>query len=226
MVHLKVEDKKPEEIPDLHFLNLVEENPDASIEASMFGDDNYPDKTNDEYSLVNSLNEENYHALLFIHNHILFQKGSIKPNKIIMDTGSSIDVFYNTSLMKNIHRLEKMKNIYCNSGVFNVTHMGTLTGYGLVWFKRDGIANILPMENSIKKYYISYDSSAGDKFILKKDNENLIFNRIPSGLYFHIGGACDSLMAGTTKKNCEGYTSREIAAATEARAGLSMVGNQ
>ena len=41
-----------------------------------------------------------------------------------------------------------------------------------MWFNRDGISNILSMENVTNKHPISYDSSAGDKFILKKSREN------------------------------------------------------
>ena len=41
MVHLNVKDHTPEDIPYSHFLNLAEENPDASTEANIFGYDDY-----------------------------------------------------------------------------------------------------------------------------------------------------------------------------------------
>ena len=185
MVHLNLEDKSQEDIPDLYIFNLTEENPDTSIEASMFVNDYYPFEISNRDSLANSLDKESDHALLLIHNHNLFQKGSINPNCILLGTGSSIDVFCNPSLLKNIHRLVKITRIHCNSGVVSVTHKGTLTGYGLVWFNRDGIAKIFSMANATKKLPITYDSSTGDKFILQKDIEQLIFNRSPLGLYFH-----------------------------------------
>ena len=52
MAHLNVEDNtQPSdtlgEVPDFHFLNLVEENPDSSIESHMFVHDDYPVETND-----------------------------------------------------------------------------------------------------------------------------------------------------------------------------------
>ena len=81
----------------------MEENPDASIEASMFGDDYFPVEPNDGDSLVEILDEESNHALIFIHNQNLFQKCSIKANWIFIDMESSIDVFWNPSLLKNIH---------------------------------------------------------------------------------------------------------------------------
>ena len=48
---------------------------------------------------------------------------------------------------------------------------------------------------------------------------------IPFGLYFHDAGDRVILMVGTTKGNCEGYTDREIEAATEDREGLSIEAN-
>ena len=104
MVNINLESEFQEDIPDFNFLNLVEENPDASIEASMFVDDYHPVEINNGDSLDNSLNKERYHTLIFIHNHTLFHKGSSKPNWILLDTGSSIDVFCNPSLLKKIHR--------------------------------------------------------------------------------------------------------------------------
>ena len=91
-----------------------------------------------------------------------------------------------------------MTNIHCNAGFVHVTHNETLPGYILVCFNKDSITNILSMENTTKKYPISYDSSAGDKFILQESNKQLVFNRSPSGLYFHDAGARDILMVTIT----------------------------
>ena len=103
-MHLNLEAEYQEDIPDFHFLNLVQENPDASIEASIFGYDYYPVELNNGDCLVDSLDKESDHMLLFIHNHTLFHKYSINLNWILLDTGYSIDVFCNPSLMNNIHR--------------------------------------------------------------------------------------------------------------------------
>ena len=81
------------------------------------------------------------------------------------------------------------------------------------------------MANSTKKYPISYDIIAGDTFILKKTNEQLIFNWSPSGLYLHNSRGRNILMVTTMKENREGYTIRDIEKTTEALAGLSTVGN-
>ena len=166
VVHLNVEYNAQEYNPGLHLLNLMEENPNVSINASMSGDDYYPVNTNNEDFLDNSINKESDHTLLFIHNHTFFQKGYSNPNWILLHTESSIHVIHKTSLLKNIHGLDNMTKINLYSGVFTVTHKGTLSGYGLAWFNRDDIANILSMAKATKKYLIYYGNSAGDNFIL------------------------------------------------------------
>ena len=70
------------------------------------------------------------------------------------------------------------------------------------------IYNIISMANTTKKFIITYGRRAGDKFILNKDSEQIIFNQSPSGLYIHGARACDILMVGTTKEKCEVYPSR------------------
>ena len=163
----------------------MEHNPDATIEAYMFG--NADALSNQCDSINDILNDDFKHELLFVHattryNHMFLQKGSINPNWILLDMGFSIDVFNNPYLLKDINKSEITTKIHCKSGVVHVTHMGTITGYGMVWYNKDDIANILSMGNSTKKYHVSYKSDSGEKFIIHKVNEQLVFNRSPSGL--------------------------------------------
>ena len=94
-----------------------------------------------------------------------------------------------------------MTNIHCNTGVVTVDNKGARPGYGIVWFNRDGITNILSMENSTNKFPITYNISAGENLILQKDSEQLIFDRSPLGLYFHDARACEIIIVRTTKEN-------------------------
>ena len=92
-------------------------------------------------------------------------------------------------------------------------------------FNGEGIYNILYMANVTKKLPVSYASADGDRFILQKTDSQLVFNRSPSGLYYHGVGDRDILMVSTITGNREGYTDREFASETEAREGLDMMGN-
>ena len=74
--------------PDFHFLNikdeyeantnLEEDNPDAKIEALLFGDDDTTIKC-EEGSAEDSLANDCNHDILLVH-HALLQKGSINPD--------------------------------------------------------------------------------------------------------------------------------------------------
>ena len=91
-----------------------------------------------------------------------------------------------------------------------VTHMGTLPRYVLVWLNGEGTADILSMANATMKYHVSYDSKDGDRFILQKADEQLVFNRSPSGLYYHDIRDRDILMVATITGNHEGYTDQDF----------------
>ena len=84
MAHINAQDNTQpsetlEEVPYLHFLNLVEANPDTSIEVHMFRHDVSPVETNNGDYLTDILDKEGDHDRIFIHNKKLLQKGSIKP---------------------------------------------------------------------------------------------------------------------------------------------------
>ena len=106
-----------------------------------------------------------------------------------------------------------------------MTHMVTLPVYRLVWFNGEGIAKILYMANTTKKYPVSYDSKADDRFILHKADEKPVSKRSPSSLYFHDTGDWEIIMVASTTGNCKGYTDRKFVVATESQEGLAMVGN-
>ena len=119
-------------------------------------------------------------------------------------------VFSNPQLLTNIHKSKRSTKIHCNAGVVQVTHMGTLPRYVLVWLNGEGTANILSMANATMKYHVSYASKDGDRFILQKADEQLVFNRSPSGLYYHDIRDRDILMVATITGNHEGYTDQDF----------------
>ena len=115
-------------------------------------------------------------------------------------------MFSNPQLLTDIHKSERSTKIDCNTGVVQVTHMGTLPRYGLVWFNGEGIANILSMTNATNKFHASYNSEDGDRFILQKADKQLVFNKSPSGLYYPDIGNRDIIVVSTIMGNREGCT--------------------
>ena len=86
-------------------------------------------------------------------------------------------------------------SIYCNAGVTTTTQVGTLPGYGKVWYHPTGIANILSFSRvRAKGFSITYNEKT-DTFNIKGANKTKhTFNKSNQGLYY--------LDAGTNK--CSG----------------------
>jgi hypothetical protein len=105
-----------------------------------------------------------------------------------------------------------------------VRHVATLRNYGTMWFNKDGIVNILSMSLLKKKFPVTYDSSKGDYFIVKKPNKNIIFAGSPSGLYYHDTTNRAVMLVNTVKQNWEGFTDREFDRAKSEHRALGLVG--
>lgn len=96
---------------------------------------------------------------------------------------SSVDVFGDKRLLRNIRTVKNSMKIVCNAGAVVVKHMGDLDGYGPVWYHSGAIANILSLNNVQKKFRTRFDSEAGDFFTLeRKGGTTRIFRPTRKGL--------------------------------------------
>ena len=77
-------------------------------------------------------------------------KARIPDSWILLDSQSTVDVFKNKKLLKNIHDAKMALSLHCNAGIAMVNKNRDLPGYGTLWFYEDGIANILSL-NNVKK---------------------------------------------------------------------------
>ena len=84
--------------------------------------------------------------------------GHLPMEWVLLDNQSTINVFVNRRLLKNIRRIEQYMYIHCTAGVTRTNLVGDLPGYGTVWFHPDGIANILSLSRVKTKYRITFDS--------------------------------------------------------------------
>jgi hypothetical protein len=88
---------------------------------------------------------------------------------ILLDNQSTVDVFANGDLMRDIHTTTRSMTIRCNAGVTRTNMIGRVEGYpGEVWYNPNGIANILSLSNVTKYFPVSYDS---------RDNEASSYTR-------------------------------------------------
>jgi Zinc knuckle len=146
---------------------------------------------------------------------------------IILDSGSTIDVFTNPNLLRNIKTTSTTMNIRCNAGVTRTNQQGELDGYGTVWYNPQGIANILLLSSFQEKNRVSYDSEIDGKFVVHQpDGSQRVFEKSESGLYFldtavSISG---TMMITTVEDKKSTMTNQEYASAVLARKAQNMVG--
>ena len=111
--------------------------------------------------------------------------GQLPPEWILLDNQSTVDVFTNRRLLKNIRSSNNNMFIHCTAGVAKTNLIGDLPGYGTVWYHPDGIANILSLSKVKEKYRVTFDSDINNQFVVHRSNgTQRIFQQSSRGLYF------------------------------------------
>ena len=129
-------------------------------------------------------------------------------------------------MLTNIPKVGRSMTIMCNAGSVVVNMMGTLKGYGNVWYHLHAIENILSLSNVQKNFKVTYDSRQGNYFTIhKSDGTSRIFRPTDKGLYASkkdrdIGVSLISTVEG----NKQNYTRREIKRAQDARRLMEIIG--
>jgi hypothetical protein len=105
---------------------------------------------------------------------------------ILLDNQSTIDVFSNGNLLRNVREIKTYARIRSTAGVSVTNKIGDLPGYGTVWYHPEGVANILSLKSVIQKgYAVSFSSTDGNTFRVKKLNgPDLEFKQSEYGLYY------------------------------------------
>ena len=110
---------------------------------------------------------------------------TIDKNWIPLDSQSTIDMFSNPNLLRNIRATQFTMRVRGTGGVETTNMIGDLPGYGQVWFKDGGIANILSLSRVQKLYQVTYDSMNGNCFIIHMREKNMHFCQSREGLYYY-----------------------------------------
>ena len=81
-----------------------------------------------------------------------------------MDNHSTVDVFCNGKLLKNIHKIRRPLTIILTGRVTTTNWTGYLDEYGWVWYYPKGIANILLLVKVKNKFCVKFDSDTHNHF--------------------------------------------------------------
>jgi hypothetical protein len=144
----------------------------SGVEIEDYEDDNI------SFNFANVTSTDRYGS---IHH----QGAEVSKTWILLDNQSTVDVFCNSDLLKNVCKVNKIINIKCNAGVTRTDMVGDLPGYGEVWYNQNGIANILSLSRVESKYRITYDSDHGKQFVVHKAGGMVRrFKQSESGLFY------------------------------------------
>lgn len=107
---------------------------------------------------------------------------------VLLDSQSTADVYSNPDLLTNIREVKGSLTIYTQTGKGTTKLMGTVPGYGRVWYVPKGIANILSLVKVGRTHNckITFDSNDGNRFeVTKKNGSKRIFQQSENILYYY-----------------------------------------
>ena len=159
--------------------------------------------------------------------------GHLPPEWILLDNQSTVDVFTNRRLLKNIRQARTNMLIHCTAGVAKTNLIGDLPGYGTVWYHPNGIANILSLSKVKEKYRVTFDSDQNNQFIVhRNDGTQRVFQQSPRGLYFldtslaphPTAGTNSTVLITTVADKANSFSNADYAQAVLARKIQKIIG--
>jgi hypothetical protein len=138
---------------------------------------------------------------------------------IIMDSGSTLDLFCNQSLVEHIEASPLTLRLKSNGGTMKVTCHARLPGYKMpVWFSLKAITNIIALRNIIRQFCVTYDSNQLMFVVHRPNLPNMEFRMHESGLHFYDPRTNNQFaFVSTVSQNMENFTKRQIKEARVAR---------
>ena len=104
---------------------------------------------------------------------------------VLLDNKSTVDLFSDKYLLKNISKENEHTTVHCNAGKIIVNVMADLPGYDPVWYWTNAIADILSLFLVAQRFHIQYDSRVtGSYMVWKNDDICRRFDPGSRGLFY------------------------------------------
>lgn len=117
--------------------------------------------------------------------HVQFYQAEEMKNWILLDNGSTVNLFCNPELVENIKTTSETLELSTNGGDLFTNQRATVPGFGEVWYNKNAITNIFSLAELEKKYRVTYDSKKEKAFIIYMPNKILKFIKSENGLYYY-----------------------------------------
>ncbi|KAI2512761.1 Reverse transcriptase (RNA-dependent DNA polymerase) [Fragilaria crotonensis] len=151
------------------------------------------------------------------HEHV------IDPDWILLDSQSTMSVFRNAKMLRNIRHSGRVLRALTNGGYQDSTMIGDFPNLGEVWFNKQSIANILSLAEVRKVCRVTMDTSDEPALhVHRLDGSVMKFVEHPSGLYVYKSNDTSDRVTGYTMVNTVAkqkklFSRREVRAADQAR---------
>lgn len=156
------------------------------------------------------------------------QHALIPKHWVLLDSQSTVSVFNNPSMLRNIRRAPTPLKVYTNGGCQESHLIGDIRNFGTVWFNPDSLANILSLAAVRKTCRVTMDTSVEAALCVHRSDGTIMkFLEYASGLYYHdtsqpkLDTPSTPVIAysflSTVARNKSHFTPREVEGADAAR---------
>ena len=144
---------------------------------------------------------------------------------ILLNSQSTVSIFSNCRLLRNIRKSDGWMHIHCKAGITRTNLVGDCSGYRTVWHHPDGIANILSLAEVCKQFHMTYDSSQQNEIVVHKpDGTTKRFIQPDRGLFYLDTSSKGITLITTVDDNKSKYTNTDYSCAQLAHRIQRMIG--